>query len=107
MNENKFIQILGIFREYEADIPVGCIMAFLYLMNNPGATVGDVINDLNMTKQSASRNLKNLTHRARPGKEGINVCRTEPDERDERIKHYLLNQRGEQLKAQIRSIMAS
>ena len=104
MNEQKLIRVLALFREYEADIPVGCIMAFLYLMNNPGATVSQVIHDLGFTKQSASRNMRNLTHRARPGKEGINVCRTEPDDNDYRIHRWFLNQRGEELKAKIQAI---
>jgi DNA-binding MarR family transcriptional regulator len=104
MSNNKLINILQLFREYENDIPVGTMLCFLHLMDKPGLTVSQVVSSLDMSKQSASRNLRNLTHRARPGKAGIDVARVEPDEHDYRVQCWHLNERGESLAKKIKQL---
>ena len=106
MQTNKMIQVLRIFREYENDIPVGTMLCFLKLMDEPGLTVSRVVQSLDMSKQSASRNLRNLTHRARPGKDGIDVATTAPDPEDYRIQCWTLNERGEALASRIRKALS-
>jgi DNA-binding MarR family transcriptional regulator len=104
MGNQKLIQILQIFREYENDIPIGTMLSFLTLVDNPGLTVSQAVGLLDMSKQSASRNLRNLTHRARPGKAGIDVAITRPDDNDYRIQHWYLNERGKELAARIEAL---
>jgi DNA-binding MarR family transcriptional regulator len=105
MSNDRFIKVLQLFREYENDIPVGTILCFLKLMDEPGLTVSQVTDRLDMSKQSASRNMRNLTHRARPGKAGIDVARVQPDEQDYRVQCWSLNERGEALAARIKAFM--
>lgn len=105
MKANDMIQVLQIFREYENDIPVGTMLCFLKLMDEPGLTVSQVVQTLDMSKQSASRNLRNLTHRARPGKDGIDVAITTPAPEDYRIQCWTLNERGEELAKRIKQAL--
>jgi DNA-binding MarR family transcriptional regulator len=106
MSNRKIIEVLQLFREYENDIPVGTMLCFLQLMDAPGLTVSQAASVLNMSKQSASRNLRNLTHRARPGKDGIDVARTDPDPSDYRIQCWTLNERGAALADRVKKVMS-
>jgi len=104
MTPNKLIRAVKIFREYETDIPTGTILCFMELMQSPGLTVSQVVARMGLSKQSASRNLRNLTHRARPGKDGIDVARTESDPQDYRIQCWYLNDRGLKLADRLKQI---
>lgn len=105
MNNDQLIKVLQLFREYENDIPTGTVLCFLKLMDSPGLTVSQAVSSLGLSKQAASRNLRNLTHRARPGKAGIDVARVQPDEEDYRVQCWYLNERGEDLAARIKAYL--
>lgn len=107
MNFNRFIRAIQLFQEYEADIPVGTIQCFLHLCDHEeGATVSEVEARLKLGKSRTSRNMRNLTDRARPGKEGINVADARPDPKDYRVTVFTLNERGLALKEQLRQLYA-
>lgn len=106
MAPSNIVELLQVFREYENDINVGSMLCFLALMENPGLTVSQATERLGMSKQSASRNLRNLTHRARPGKEGIDVAHVVPDENDYRVQCWYLNDRGHALADRVNGIIS-
>ncbi|QFS87565.1 MULTISPECIES: hypothetical protein [unclassified Marinobacter] len=105
MNTNRLINAISLFRDYEEDIPVGTILCFLHLCDNDEATVSQVDTRFKLGKSRASRNMRNLTDRARPGKAGIDVASYRPDPADFRVALFSLNDRGKELKAKLEAIM--
>ena len=105
MNTNRLINAISLFRDYEEDIPLGTILCFLHLCDNDEATVGQAENRFKFGKSRTSRNMLNLTDRARPGKAGIDVASTRPDPADYRVTIFFLNDRGKELKAKLGAIM--
>lgn len=104
MQASSVIKVIQEFRKYDSDIPIGTVLCFLQLMEEPGLTVSQAIERVKLSKQSASRNLNNLTHRARRDKEGLNLARTERDPNDYRITVWYLNEEGQKLAEAIRSL---
>ncbi|AHI29721.1 hypothetical protein [Marinobacter similis] len=107
MNANVLINAISLFREYEEDIPVGTILCFLHLCDNDEATVSQVENRFKFGKSRTSRNMRNLTDRARPGKAGIDVADTRPDPQDYRVSIFSLNAKGKALKEQLMDALAA
>lgn len=107
MTPKAFNKILQTFRDYEKDIPISSMLCFMELLDAPGLTVSQATDRLNLSKQSASRALKNLTHRARPGKAGIDVVRTEPHPDDYRVMKHYQNDRGEELARKVYDILSA
>jgi DNA-binding MarR family transcriptional regulator len=97
MQVGNLMKVLNLFRQKEEDIPIGTILAFLYLMDRDSY--------FNLGKSRASRNMRNLTDRARPGKAGIGVASYEPDPNDFRVAIFKLNDEGEQLAQEIRDLL--
>ncbi|MBU2952192.1 MarR family transcriptional regulator [Marinobacter sp. F3R08] len=106
MSPKSFNKILQEFRKYENDLPISSMLCFMEILESPGLTVSQAVNGLDLSKQSASRALKNLTHRARPGKDGIDVVRAEPLPEDYRVSQHFLNERGVELEKRIRQILS-
>lgn len=106
MNANRLINAISLFREYEEDIPLGTILCFLHLCDNDEATVSQADARFKLGKSRASRNMRNLTDRARPGKAGIDVASFRPDPDDYRIALFSLNDRGKELKTRLISAMS-
>ncbi|KRW83696.1 hypothetical protein [Marinobacter sp. P4B1] len=105
MNTSILSKAIDLFREYEEDIPVGTILCFLHLCENQYATVSEVEARFNLGKSRASRNMRNLTAHARPGKAGINVANTRPDSADYRVTLFFLNDRGIALKERLKGVL--
>ncbi|MET4028407.1 DNA-binding MarR family transcriptional regulator [Marinobacter sp. MBR-99] len=105
MQVGNLMKVLNLFRQKEEDIPIGTILAFLYLMDRGEATVSNLDSYFNLGKSRASRNMRNLTDRARPGKAGIGVASYEPDPNDFRVAIFKLNDEGEQLAQEIRDLL--
>lgn len=105
MHPSHLIKILQHFRELDPDVPVSTILCFLWLMENPGMTVGDAVKFLGLTKQSASRNMANLTHRRDKNKAGMDLVIVTPDPQDIRVKRHMLNDRGKELAQAVKEIL--
>lgn len=105
MKANTLAKAISLFREYEEDIPLGTILCFLHLCENEDATVSQVEKRFKFGKSRTSRNMRNLTDRARPGKEGINVATATPDPKDFRVALFNLNERGLKLKKELMDII--
>ena len=106
MQVGKLIKILNLFREREEDIPIGTILSFLYLMDRGEATVSNVESYFQLGKSRASRNMRNLTDRARPGKAGIGVATAELDPNDFRVTIFRLNEDGQELAQKVNELLA-
>lgn len=104
MNCNTLVNAISLFREYEEDIPLGTILCFLHLCDNDEATVSQVEARFKLGKSRTSRNMRNLTDRARPGKSGIDVACTRPDPNDYRVTIFSLNERGLELKKKLHDL---
>lgn len=97
MNTRELRNAIELFRTYENDIPTASILCFLLLMDRPGLTVSQAQRELGLSKPATSRNMRNLTHRARKDKKGIDVARVVPDEEDYRVQCWYLNENGQKL----------
>lgn len=106
MDTTKLINCLNLFREYEEDIPIGTMICFLHLCENDGATVGQVENKFGFGKSRSSRNMRNLTDRARPGKPGINVAFYRPSPSDFRVTTFHLNEKGQELRDRLKKVLS-
>ena len=105
MKAGQILKALRLMSTLEEDIPIGTVMAFLYLMDNPGATASQVMTVTGLGKSRVGRNLAILTARARPGKAGVDVCYFELDPSDHRVKRWYLNEHGNELAKQIRALI--
>lgn len=105
MRVENLIKVLNLFREKEEDIPIGTILAFLYLMERGEATVSSAESYFAFGKSRSSRNMRNLTDRARPGKQGIGVASSVPDEADYRVSIFRLNDSGRELADKVKNLL--
>ncbi|MCR9187419.1 MAG: hypothetical protein NXH96_01400 [Alteromonadaceae bacterium] len=106
MQVRNLIKVLNLFREKEEDIPIGTILSFLYLMDHGEATVSNIDSYFGLGKSRSSRNMRNLTNRARPGKAGIDVASCEPDPNDFRVAIFRLNEDGQELAKRVRELLS-
>lgn len=105
MNTNTVMQVLQVLRHHDRDMAMGTVLCFLELMGSESLTVSQAESRLNLSKQSASRALRKLTHRADPKREGLDLAHTAPDPEDYRTMHFMLNERGKALANEIRRVL--
>lgn len=105
MKTSQLIKIMTLFRELEEDIPIGTILCFLHLCEQDGATVSQVNHRFKLGKSRASRNMRNLTDLARPGKAGIDVAYAVPTNEDRRVFTFHLNEKGRAVKERLYSLL--
>lgn len=90
------------------DIPLSQLTVYLTVCRQPGITMLDIQEDLDMLQGSLSKITKQLSRYSVKGEiKGYDLVRTEPDLEDRRRMAVHLTQKGSQLRREIVDILTS
>jgi len=102
----KLSKAIEALREEQTDFPAGAIHCLLTVMQNDGITQQGVAHKLDMPKSTCSRNMRLLSPRLGPGKEGMGLIDFRTDPMDYRVKGAYLTAKGEALRKRLTDIIA-
>jgi len=102
----RLLDVLEIFRELDREVPAQVLCCYLYIASHNGCHSQAMMEDLELTGASASRNTDWLSKKHRLGKPGLNLIRKEVDESSSRRRHTLwLTPNGKALLTQINRLL--
>ena len=102
----RLLDVLEIFRELDREVPAQVLSCYLYIASHNGCHTQAMVEDLELTGASASRNADWLSKKHRLGKPGLNLIRKEVDEESSRRRHTLwLTPEGENLLKRINHLL--
>ena len=107
---SKALQIMGLFRELNQDMPIGEVVSFLTIatketQNGGGLTVTELGVQGGFSLASASRYMRSLSSKNRQGGEGHGVVTDLRDPMDDRRKVLRISPKGQEIVASIHRIL--
>ena len=101
----KVSQLFDLFREIQVDLPIGAARVFMAVVMDEGAYQNDVADRIGMPKATCSRNMRLLSPRLGPGKDGHGLVEFRVSAIDARFKNVYLTDTGRALKTRIMEIL--
>ena len=104
MNIAKLMRGLAAVRKIDRDLPVPHLMALLFIAENPGCSINELLDYLTVTSSTGTR----ITTRLGPGsikRSGLNLINVEIDEHDRRLRTLTTTRRGTELVESMNRIM--
>ncbi|HHJ3231254.1 TPA: MarR family winged helix-turn-helix transcriptional regulator [Vibrio parahaemolyticus] len=98
---SRGLKLSAVLREYIPDSTPNGFAIFMVVAQREGLAAGDLVDALDMPKSTISRNLKKLSDRFSPHKEGLDLIRLEHDDADYRVRRAFLTERGKEFLANI------
>ncbi len=88
------------------DAPLNSLRVFLTVASGAeGLSVNDMVERLDMSQSSASRNMRLLTEWQRPGRRGLSLCEWRVNPQDFRSKGMYLTEKGRELAKQFQGLL--
>jgi DNA-binding MarR family transcriptional regulator len=101
----RLLGVAEIFRELDREVPAQVLAVYLYVASHNGCHSQAMMEDLELTGASASRNTDWLSKKHRLGKPGLNLIRKEVDESNKRRHTLWLTPKGKELLTQINQLL--
>lgn len=101
----KISRIMSLLRDVHVDFPATAIHCLLTVMAEEGITQMEVAQRINMPKSTCSRNMRLLSPRLGPEKEGMGLIELRVDPMDYRHKGAYLTPKGVDLREKIKELM--
>ena len=101
----RLLDVLEIFRELDREVPAQVLCCYLYIASHNGCHSQAMMEDLELTGASASRNTDWLSKKHRLGKPGLNLIRKEVDQSNKRRHTLWLTPNGKALLTQINRLL--
>ena len=101
----RLLGVAEIFRELDREVPAQVLAVYLYVASHNGCHSQAMMEDLELTGASASRNTDWLSKKHRLGKPGLNLIRKEVDESNKRRHTLWLTPKGKELLTQINRLL--
>ena len=101
----RLLDVLEIFRELDREVPAQVLCCYLYIASHNGCHSQAMMEDLELTGASASRNTDWLSKKHRLGKPGLNLIRKEVDQSNKRSHTLWLTPNGKALLTQINRLL--
>lgn len=101
----RFAQAVAAVHEVHADLPVNALRCLLAVMLEDGLSQQQAIQRLKMPKATVSRNMRLISDRQSPTREGLGLIEMRPDPADYRFKQAHLTPKGEALRAKMLSTL--
>ncbi len=101
----RLLGVAEIFRELDREVPAQVLAVYLYVASHNGCHSQAMMEDLELTGASASRNTDWLSKKHRLGKPGLNLIRKEVDESNKRRHTLWLTLKGKALLTQINQLL--
>jgi DNA-binding MarR family transcriptional regulator len=108
---NQALQLLDIFRDLDAEMPIGEAVSFLLIASGEtrdggGLTVTELSRQGGFALASASRYMKSLSLMNRQGHPGHEVVTNERDPQDERKKVLRISSKGQRVLKRIQQVLS-
>ena len=101
----RLLGVAEIFRELDREVRAQVLAVYLYVASHNGCHSQAMMEDLELTGASASRNTDWLSKKHRLGKPGLNLIRKEVDESNKRRHTLWLTPKGKELLTQINQLL--
>ncbi|MBG9996892.1 hypothetical protein I6F50_17780 [Pseudoalteromonas sp. NZS127_1] len=88
------MNLAKLLRKYHADFPPNGLAIFIEVSSSEGISSSELVEKLGMPKATVSRNLRMLSDRATPTKEGMYLVTLRHDPNDYRVRRAYLTDKG-------------
>ena len=99
------LRVIDAFRILDPEMPLQCLMSFLYIASHDNCHKMAMEEDLEMTTATASRNTDRLSHHHRLRKPGLGLIEKYDDPTNRRRSVLRLTPRGRQFANQLREAL--
>ena len=100
----KLTRVLAVVRKLDKEMPAHQMLALLFVAENPGCSIHELLPLLGVTSPTGTRVTTRLGDGCR-GTKGLGLLRVEVDPRDRRLRQCTLTRKGTELVETIKRIL--